>query len=742
MNALSKNALVMAAAVLIPAVAHAGLLSQVTDLLASNISADDESMGMLRAVIGDFALTAFNQTGSSEGAGGTVLGEMFKTFNLFVFTVAMLWFSYNCVSALAQTMHEGVILGQRMSTVWMPIRVAFGAASLMPAFGGWAFCQVLMILAATLGIAGANSLSSKAIDSAAGFQVLVNPMGGIKQAAQLHDTEKNILIATACMEAANRLNREAEGLELGQRPSNYVVNISQSASDITLTFPSNEGSSACGKIVLMFSPRSNSDLLGGFFGFRINAVNYEGIRSLVMRSHFRTLELVAEQAKAIVAGAAASTSDAAERKSAVELLSKGYLGAYPQLFAEQIKISQGGLEADAKKNTAAITEQLLQRMQSGGWATLGVWYGVFAETNEAMNEMLDPVTTFENPKIFNTSADDTIRSALVGLISASQSSKAEKNALETSSGNSSLGQAFLAGAIGSAAGMNATGYSETINPILAFKNIGDNVLSLLQTFYVAIKAVDAIPGGDMLTSAISGVATKSGGIVGAAASIASDAGKLLMPLGLVVLASAFVMSFYLPLLPFIQWFAALIQWFSSVLESLVGSSLWALAHFDADGEGMGQRTGYGYLYLLNNFARPIVLTLAFFFASATITVLGTYLFRYFCTAVGSAQGNSVTGLISIVAYLVLFAVMGMTLINSAFSQLLQMPDRIIGWIGQSAGSGLGHEVEGRVNQIFIAAAQKPAQMMAQIPGNGSKGASPQGFVDVVSQARNGGKGKM
>lgn len=96
-------------------------------------------------------------------------------------------------------MHEGVILGQRMSTVWMPIRVAFGAASLMPAFGGWAFCQVLMILAATLGIAGANSLSSKAIDSAAGFQVLVNPMGGIKQAAQLHDTEKNILIATACM---------------------------------------------------------------------------------------------------------------------------------------------------------------------------------------------------------------------------------------------------------------------------------------------------------------------------------------------------------------------------------------------------------------------------------------------------------------------------------------------------------------------------------------------------------------
>ncbi|WP_447407554.1 hypothetical protein, partial [Clostridium perfringens] len=76
------------------------------------------------------------------------------------------------------------------------------------------------------------------------------------------------------------------------------------------------------------------------------------------------------------------------------------------------------------------------------------------------------------------------------------------------------------------------------------------------------------------------MAERSSGIMKAISSIVTDAGALIVPIAFILFATAAAMAFYLPMLPFIQWFAALVQWFTSILESLVGGSLWALAHFD------------------------------------------------------------------------------------------------------------------------------------------------------------------
>jgi len=704
----------------IPVTAHAGLLSQIADLLSSNISSSDESMAMLRNVVGDFVLDPFGQGGGAAGGvgSGTVLGEMFKTFNMFIFVTAMIWFTYTCVGGLAQTMHEGVVLGQRMSTVWLPIRVAFGAASLMPVFGGWAFCQALMVIGATMGIAGANAISKTAIDSSAAFQVTVNPMGSVKQATQLHDVERHILLGAACTRAANALNKESVFYEVNNNPrTDYSPTITSGTTTIVMEFPNNQGDSGCGKIKLTFSPRSNnptmSDWTGSTFGFRINGINYEGIRSVSMESHKKTLKAVYDLGNKVIDGALSTEANSAEIKKAIVVLNQGYFGSYTQTFQDQLATMTAS--ATGASNMSAINDQLLSTMKEGGWATLGIWYGVFAEVNEAMNEMLDPVATFDNPKIALTSVDESVQAAISGLISSAQS---KPETLDNAVGNVSLGQYIMGGAMSALGGSSATGMSKTINPIITYKNIGDNALALAQTLYFAYQAIKAIPGASAIATVaataaekISSVASNGSGIMKAVSSIATDAGGLLVPVAFILFVTAAAMAFYLPMLPFIQWFAALVQWFTSVLESLVGASLWALAHFDSDGDGMGQRTSYGYLYLFNNFARPIILTLAFFFASGTVTVLGTFLFKYFGLAVASAQGNSLTGLMSIVAYLVILTVLGMSLINSSFSLLLGMPDRLIGWIGQNSGSHVGQDVESRVNNVFIGAAKSGSQLM-------------------------------
>lgn len=748
-NSISIRTGLMALVVLMaPTIAHAGLMDDVADLLTTINKDTDESFGMLRSVLGDFALDPFR---TSDGSTGSLMASMFKEFNMFIFSAACIWMAYNMIAGLAQTMHEGVVLGKRMSTVWVPVRVAFGTASLMPVFGGWAFCQGLMVIASLLGIAGANRVATTAIESTAAFQTTVNPMGNIKQAAQIQNIELYMAKAAACQRASYDM---AAAMQAGSQatPTDFPVTLNAAADNgtaIVMKFAGRQssgqyGAATCGEIKLQFSPRSNTGL-ASTFGFRVADVNYTGIRTRAMEAHASTLNTTYAAAQAMIQGVSPSSTPA-QFSASVKAIADGYFGLYTNTF--QNKLSALAADTKGVSNAGAISDQLVQRMKDGGWATLGIWYSVYAEVGEAMNEMLDPVVTFqampEGDGMPSTTSD-----LLAGLEAAVGVAAAQnQGALATSTGNTSLGQWIMGGALNMTMGASATGASNTINPIIAFKNIGDNGLAAAQSLYFAYKvysgyadgvggsAVTSIAGSDIGRKII-GKLGPVGGMANALISIAKDAGALLLPVIGLLFITAAVMAFYIPMVPFIQWFAALIQWFTSVIESLIGSSLWAMAHFDSDGEGMGQRTSYGYTYMLNNFARPIIMTFAFFIASAAITVMGTYLFRYFGAAVGTAQGNSLTGLLSIVAYLVIFTVMGMTLVNSTFTMMLNLADRMIGWIGNNQNAAIGHEVENKVAGVFVNAARAGSGAVSTGMGAAARKGGG-GLADAVSAKTKGG----
>ncbi|MBY0242557.1 MAG: DotA/TraY family protein [Burkholderiaceae bacterium] len=733
------------ACLLMPEVAYAdsGLLDKIAGLLTTINRNTDESFGMLRAVLGDFALDPFR---TQDGSTGSLMASMFKEFNMFIFSAACIWTGYNMIAGLAQTMHEGVVLGKRMSTVWVPVRISFGTASLMPVFGGWAFCQALMVISCLLGIAGANRVTNVAVDSTAAFQTTVNPMGNVKQAAQIQNIELYMAKAAACQRASYDM---ASAMQANSQatPTDFPVTFNASAeggTSIVMQFAGRQasgqyGKAACGEIKLKFSPRSNSGM-GSTFGFRIADVNYTGIRTHAMEAHATTLNTTYSIAQAIIQGVSPNSSPA-QFDASVKAIADGYFGLYTNTF--QNKLSSLAAEVNSASNSGAISDQLTQRMKDGGWATLGIWYSVYAEVGEAMNEMLDPVVTLQSLDdgigIPSTTAD-----LLAGLEAAVGVAAAQKQgALATSTGNTSIGQWILGGALNATMGASSTGAGNTINPIIAFKNIGDNGLAAAQAIYFAYKAfsaaADSTIGGAVMDAASSklgsgliGKIPVVGGIANTLMSIAKDAGALLLPVVGLLFVTAAVMAFYIPMVPFIQWFAALIQWFTSVIESLIGSSLWAMAHFDSDGEGMGQRTSYGYTYMLNNFARPIIMTFAFFIASAAVTVMGTFLFKYFGAAVGTAQGNSLTGLLSILAYMVIFTVMGMTLVNSTFTMMLHLADRMIGWIGQNQNAAIGHEVESRVAGVFVNAARGGSGAVASAMDPRRNSGAAKGLVDAVN----------
>src|SRR5690606_36361007 len=97
-----------------------------------------------------------------------------------------------------------------------------------------------------------------------------------------------------------------------------------------------------------------------------------------------------------------------------------------------------------------------------------------------------------------------------------------------------------------------------------------------------------------------------------------------------------------------------------------------------------------YIYLLNCLFRAAVMVIMFVVGSILMTLVGTFLFETFATAMASAQGNSTTGLLSIIGYTILFCVILFSLIQSCINLFIDIPDRLLGWVGgQSENNNRG-----------------------------------------------------
>lgn len=155
------------------------------------------------------------------------------------------------------------------------------------------------------------------------------------------------------------------------------------------------------------------------------------------------------------------------------------------------------------------------------------------------------------------------------------------------------------------------------------------------------------------------------------------------------------------MVPFIIWFGGVTSWFAVVGEALIASPLWGLTHLDGDGEGMGQRSAHGYIFLLNVLFRPALMMIGFALGGAGVIVLGTLLNTMFGTAMANAQFDSTTGLVSIVGFIALYVSMCLTLIHGCFNLIHIVPDQVFAWIGGQMSGSLGRDTDDRTKQVFL-----------------------------------------
>lgn len=693
----------------------------------------DLSKMMWKFILGDFAENPF----SSIGVPHTLLGGMFVVFNAAIFSIGLIWLTYGIGSGLVGTAQEGQALGQKINTAWYPIRVVTGISGMVPIFSGFTGSQALIMFMGTLAIGIANMLWTTAISPTSGSQQLIN-MGdpNFTSTSNAVGIARDVFYTDVCVYYYNQ--RQTDQANSG---------VPMSTGDILSKDPTPNGGYSwgtknvpdmCGTLKIdqdNYSTGSNTRGSSSALGFRVESANYGDIATGMLT---------------VYANAAASLTSDVHAISQKWIQDNGTLNAssggsteipldYSKFLSAAAKFQRlvnSGVNSTTAPGVNAINAEAQRNMATYGWMSAGAWFATFAEINTAMADAVKATSIYASTPhgamVSDTKTIVMIQRASSAFTNAEAKSGSGVNSgvngggamdqamkdtgcgatLGSATGNCSLGQAIVSKMIKSATGGTlATSLVPTVagvpltNPIIMFKNAGDYVMTLSSTIIAGSLFTDKVAGG-----VLKGAAKVASAIPGAGAVVSTSIEKVtevtdalawMTSFAWTMLFAGMLMSLYIPMIPFIIWMGACTGYAASFLEGLIAMPLHSFSHLNTEGEGMGQGTSHGYLFMLNTIARPSLMVISFFIASALVIVLGTFSAALFLPAMANVQGNSMTGVASVIGLLGIFIIINVTLINACFELIHVIPDQVIGFIGSgSVNTHLGKDTEGKINGMF------------------------------------------
>lgn len=685
-------------------------LTSLTEIQDAAGKADDRSRQILELMLGDFAQNPLTSIGPSK----SLMGALFFIFNACLFAIGSAFIGYQAVVAIAESANHGEVMGKRMSGTWIPIRMGMGIFGMLPVFYGFSLAQAVMLSLAILGIGVANLLTDAAIEMAASHNAIIPPPGLSSSRSSVAFSDamaESMFVMQICVNANKDAANTFEKMVGGGEPR--IEKVRSTTKEAGLFSRGSSGklwfTNDCGSIILPAydSIARDDDFWSNRAGYRSSAVNYDSINAKSKAIYaIRNDELI----KLFEKVATSADKWYSEFKA-------GGTPSYPQAeisklvaqanASEQQRI-QEEMESLFTSVKSSLNQEAIDNMKRGGWMTLGAWYATFAESNNALQSAaaVGEIEIRDIGKGELTEIPKVLLEPFEALAAARE--KEPVNCIlgtRTAIGGCSVGQGIAMWFLETIT--NNSGGEGMVNPVIASKVIGDHLLATSSTIIAAgwlagpaSFMIEKTPAGRALDVVKKGAkkvqkavgADKKDSLVGRIASMVLMA---MVVLGL-------IFAVYIPLIPFITWYTALLSYFSSVVEGLVAAQVWAFSHLNSDGEGMGQKTERGYIYMLNMLLRPSLMVMGFFFASSISVLLGTFLFQEIGTAIANAQGNSFTGPMTIFGIIVAVMLMLLTLIQTVFNLIYEVPDRTIAWFGHGMEARMAKEmdraVEGKMDQ--------------------------------------------
>jgi defect in organelle trafficking protein DotA len=102
--------------------------------------------------------------GVLNGTGSQIMGSIFAVFNAAVLALGGIVIMYTLIVSTVNTAHEGQMLGQKWSSIWVPVRATLGLALLIPKASGYCLMQVFVMWVVVQGVGAADKVWDAALN--------------------------------------------------------------------------------------------------------------------------------------------------------------------------------------------------------------------------------------------------------------------------------------------------------------------------------------------------------------------------------------------------------------------------------------------------------------------------------------------------------------------------------------------------------------------------------------------------
>ena len=679
------------------------------------------------------------------GSGDTVLASIFMVTNGAILVIGAMFACYIFFQRLSNTAHDGAVFDRDKVTLWEPIRIVWGIATLVPTANGWSLAQLLMLWAASIiGIGVANlgvDAAMKAFDD--GKSMVVQPVSPSTKALA-----RELFKANLCMHGINKgldLTKEAGGLTFEKTRVQYV-------SDKWGFVLKNQSGFICGGAELsaweyMTSAGAHMNTTNiltkhPIINFFEHGMNTAAIGNAHMQALRDMQNSLSESAKSFVDSVInRKQNPAITLISAKQAIDKAAFN-YETTVNKAAQSLTGNIEALAKEIGNSISDN--------GWWMLGTWYQTFAQAN---SKLLDVVSAKAQSKGMSGTGDSGITDYLKDVMQAydaqiqlelsqdkinnsgssnssnSQNSSTSINSAEATESERAATDVskLMANIFSPMTAFTANAFSQDdqekqINPIIKAKDWGDRLMviseALLGSFALgraSAAGIKAASGNTVWGWAASFV---SGGSTEAIAAGLESLFDTVSPIIYLFVVSIFffgaLLSIYIPLTPFIMWFGGIVNWMIVVGEAIIAAPLWALIHLGGEGDGFGHRTGHGYIFLLNCMVRPILMVIGFFLAGAAIIVGGRFLNEVYGLAIANVQFDSTTGIWSFIGFLFVYCGIFLTMVQTCFNLIFIVPDQVINWVGGHAAPRLGQDYDDKSRAVYAGGVHKVENAISRL----------------------------
>lgn len=623
------------------------------------------------------------------GETDTMVSKVLIIINLALMAMAAVWMTWTVLKGSLMTAQEGQFIGKQMHSSWVPFRLTVGVASLVPFFKGLCFAQIVMLYAIKLSIGAGNMAWQGAVD----FIYKGNDIVSVNRISTSDDLAKSVFDSLLCMHSIN-----AGIAKMGGEP-NYGNGLSAAAGVWSFgspSFSSTGFNSQCGTYRL---PQQTLQAAGA----AQNTANQQAAFGHLVTS-------LNSEAERIAKGVLLSVTDPMNNPP-VEA-NPAYVIQASNAYSAELKSMSKALvsQVNADNGRAAMQERMKSAATSQGFTTAGAWFFTLSSKNNEANEVLSVGATLgksalapNDPSfigvsdIYSKALALTINSSTKELVSESDDDsswvfKKIKGMICPSAGNApaGLGQCIVGGLIHAG--------QDNENALIRIANMGNAITAIGATGFTAVGAVQGAVEGtsdNILTkgAALLGGGGVKGALLGAAKvwfDVCTNAFKTLFFFGIVC-------ATYIPLIPAIVWIMRLVSIFAIWVEAVVSAPVWAFAHLDTDGEGMGSRSGHGYLYLFNVVLNPMLSVLGLVLGTVLLDIMSIFTLQLYPDMISNAAGDSWTGLIKIIALLVIFVMINLSLVNLCMQLINVIPDNIMDWIGGRIGGSIGKNGEDMVS---------------------------------------------